>query len=102
MTAEVSTQLATVTATASFEVGTLAWVRRNGVTVRCWAKACTFHDDPCIRQALTMPEGTEFGAERVGVDEDAPVEGVDVTPAEFREIVRRMGGKYSRKDVRVD
>jgi hypothetical protein len=85
-----------MTKTGGFRAMTLAWVTRNGVTIRCYGRDCTWQDDPLVTQSLTLPDGEAGGVERFSTDDAAPVVGVDVSPDQFREIVRRMGGRYER------
>ncbi len=95
-------------ATAGFEIGTVAWVTRNGVTTYCVGPSCTWHDDPQVEQELTLPAGVSGGVgryscERGDATDPLPRDSstlVRVETAVFRQIVEKVGGQYRRRDVR--
>lgn len=93
---------------AGFEIGTVAWITRNGVTTYCVGPSCTWHDDPQVEQELTLPLEVQGGVgryscERGDATDPLPRDSstlVRVETAVFRQIVEKVGGQYCRRDVR--
>lgn len=92
---------------AGFEVGTVAWVTRNGVTAYCTGPSCTWHDDPQIEQTLILPIGVRGGVDRYSCQYGDATDPLPhdtrltrVTTETFREIVAKVGGQYDRRNIR--